>query len=739
MELLQKIIKFYSKFVKCCNSKVYPHKHRDEFTHYTEESLKLIQAAVEQLKNLPTQNPEYSKVSINIGSALSAKGDLKKAESLFIQAIEKSRNDDEKSLANFNLFQVRWRKAFAKTTVSEKEELYAQALSALKVAIELSNGRYALHDINKGYYPIKKFLGAGGMGCAFLCENHNELITEYKLVVVKCFWENITGTLKEVFKEPLAMKHIAGVPKPLDYGYADNVNKKQPYFVTEYIEGAIDGEAWLEKEDKLDLKTGLEVGLQIAKCLKNAHENGYIHLDIKPANILLKRTKQGISVKIIDFGLARVTSSLREVADKRSSSGLTVFGQAVFGTLEYAPPEQRGYERQFGKPSEKSDIFAFGKTMYRLLTGELALEIETESLQHAPKWYQLLSDCVRQNPDKRPKSALVLISRLEGIDENRQVEKKRLIKEPEKKEKVERRQAKEPNKKTQYKPREKQPFDWQEFKPTLIVLALIGLGITITIFSTMIFDSLDISFLGEYDDEDSGVIVGLVFSVLLVGQYLWRHRQTMPHLAMVFGLIGVGFAIFVISVIIFLDIKFIGGSKRGTSGIMVGNFLSILLVGQYLWRHRQTMPHLAMVFGLIWVGFAIPFISAAIFDFLDIRFLGYRDDESGVIVGLLPSLLLLGQYLWRHRQTMPHLAMVFGLIGVGFAILFISSAIFDFLDIRFLGYRADESGAIVGLLPSLLLLGQYLWRHWQSIPRSTMITGAIGIAIFSFLIFSIAI
>ncbi len=112
------------------------------------------------------------------------------------------------------------------------------------------------------------------MGCAFLCENHNELIPEHKLVVVKCFWENITGTLKKVFKEPLAMKQISGVPKPLDYGYADNINKKQPYFVTEYIEGAIDGEAWLETEGNLDLQTGLEVGLQIAECLHNAHENG---------------------------------------------------------------------------------------------------------------------------------------------------------------------------------------------------------------------------------------------------------------------------------------------------------------------------------------------------------------------------------------------------------------------------------------------------------------------------------
>ncbi|OAD22727.1 Serine/Threonine protein kinase, partial [Candidatus Thiomargarita nelsonii] len=331
---------------------------RDEFTQYDNESQQLIEAAVEQLGQLPT--PEYSQVSIKVGTALSSTGNLEKAERLFIQAIEKAQNQEDKALAYFNIFQVRWRKAFAEVTVSAKETYYAKALSALENAIDLSNGRYALHDTHKGYYPIEKFLGAGGMGCALLCQNNNDLINGHKRVVVKCFWENIAGTLREVFKEPFAMAQIAGefVPKPLDYGYADNVNQKGPYFVTEYVEGAIDGEAWLEKNGPLSLKIGLQVGLQVAEGLRRAHEAGIYHLDLKPANLLLKQTDGGIAVKIIDFGLSRVTTSLRDVAVQRSQSSKSVFEQAVFGTLEYAPPEQRGYARQFGVPGAKSDIFA---------------------------------------------------------------------------------------------------------------------------------------------------------------------------------------------------------------------------------------------------------------------------------------------------------------------------------------------------------------------------------------------
>ncbi|MEN8215825.1 MAG: protein kinase [Pseudomonadota bacterium] len=127
------------------------------------------------------------------------------------------------------------------------------------------------------------------------------------------------------------MRDIASdyVPKPLHWDYTDAIQEDKPYFVTEYIEGA--GEAWIEKYGKLDVSTGLEVGIHIAKGLQLAHEHKIFHLDLKPANLLLKRTKTGIRVKIIDFGLARVASSLRDSVG--SATGKTQFGQMIIGTL----------------------------------------------------------------------------------------------------------------------------------------------------------------------------------------------------------------------------------------------------------------------------------------------------------------------------------------------------------------------------------------------------------------------
>ncbi|OAD24026.1 Serine/Threonine protein kinase, partial [Candidatus Thiomargarita nelsonii] len=109
-------------------------------------------------------------------------------------------------------------------------------------AIEINRQRFALHNVKK--YPIRQLLGAGGMGCVLLCENQDLLRNpEHKQVAVKCFWESHKGEPDEVFGEALKMHKIAGdsVPKPLDYGYADESNEERAFFVSEYLEGAIDG------------------------------------------------------------------------------------------------------------------------------------------------------------------------------------------------------------------------------------------------------------------------------------------------------------------------------------------------------------------------------------------------------------------------------------------------------------------------------------------------------------------
>ncbi|MEK8016054.1 MAG: protein kinase, partial [Candidatus Parabeggiatoa sp.] len=361
-------------------------KPRDELTQYNSANLELIGQARQLLKRIPPSEPQYSRAAIGLGSVVSSQGDLKQAEALFIKAYQQASNDKERALSAFNLFQV-----------FTRQHVYDQALSSLQEAIKLNQQRYALHNVHT--YTLQRILGAGGMGCVFLARHR----LKKESVVIKCFWETLHGSADSLFKEAFLMSEIAGeyVPQPLDCGFVDLTRQERGYFISEYIEGAIDGETWLAKHGKLDVPTGISVGLQIAKGLQLAHDKGIFHLDLKPANILLQQQNE-IVVKIIDFGLAKVAPSLgQEMATQRSRSGLSLLAQsAVFGTMDYAPPEQQGVTR-YGEPSAKSDVYAFGKTLYRLLTGESPQTLHPRRLANAPELFELLCDCVEIDPGKR--------------------------------------------------------------------------------------------------------------------------------------------------------------------------------------------------------------------------------------------------------------------------------------------------------------------------------------------------
>ncbi len=91
-------------------------KPSDEFTQHNSQSLKLIQQAAAEFKLLPKNNPNYTQVSMMLGSALSSTGELKQAERLFNEVLEKSSVKAERALAHFNLFQVQLRnKDYAKS------------------------------------------------------------------------------------------------------------------------------------------------------------------------------------------------------------------------------------------------------------------------------------------------------------------------------------------------------------------------------------------------------------------------------------------------------------------------------------------------------------------------------------------------------------------------------------------------------------------------------------------------
>jgi Tol biopolymer transport system component len=117
----------------------------------------------------------------------------------------------------------------------------------------------------------------------------------------------------------------------------------------------VDGPSLRAKIDErpLPLEEALDIAIQAGEGLKAAHQNGIVHRDIKPGNILINKSGR---VKILDFGLAQMLDL----------SQFTITG-TVMGTPAYMSPEQL----QAGKADERSDIWALGVVLYEMLSGRL--------------------------------------------------------------------------------------------------------------------------------------------------------------------------------------------------------------------------------------------------------------------------------------------------------------------------------------------------------------------------------
>jgi HAMP domain-containing protein/tRNA A-37 threonylcarbamoyl transferase component Bud32 len=136
-----------------------------------------------------------------------------------------------------------------------------------------------------------------------------------------------------------------------------------PYIAMELLEGEpLDVAA--QRIGRFPIADVIEIGCQLADALRYAHEQGVVHRDIKPSNISLG--KDGRSIKILDFGIARLEQS---AAEEQGEMVKTQVGQVV-GTPRYMSPEQA-----LGRETDgRSDLFSVGVLLYELITGRPAFD-----------------------------------------------------------------------------------------------------------------------------------------------------------------------------------------------------------------------------------------------------------------------------------------------------------------------------------------------------------------------------
>ncbi len=207
-----------------------------------------------------------------------------------------------------------------------------------------------------GDYTILDILGEGGMGAVYLAEEQDPT----RRVALKVIKPGVRGETAlqrfEFEQQTLAQMNHDAIARVYRTGTTEN---GRPYFAMELVAGSPIDEFCEGME--LPLIERLQLFGRVCEGVQHAHENGVVHRDLKPANILIAHSDDQPTPKIIDFGIARAL-------ERAPAATVTQAGQWV-GTPAYMAPEQ--LDPSLGGVGVRTDVYALGATLYRVLTGRL--------------------------------------------------------------------------------------------------------------------------------------------------------------------------------------------------------------------------------------------------------------------------------------------------------------------------------------------------------------------------------
>jgi TolB-like protein/Tfp pilus assembly protein PilF/predicted Ser/Thr protein kinase len=238
-----------------------------------------------------------------------------------------------------------------------------------------------------GPYEIVSAIGSGGMGEVWKARDTRLGRT----VAIKKVKEQHSERFKQEARSIAVLNH-PNICQIFDIG--------DDYLVLEYVEGKSLSSLLPEQE-------AVQLAIQIATALEEAHQHGIIHRDLKPSNIMV--TDKGF-VKLLDFGLAKLYEQDQSKSNLATADFPETQAGAILGTVAYMSPEQAQ-----GQPIDaRSDIFSFGLVLYEMLSGRRAfagnsasetiaalLRDEPATLKASTALEKIVKRCLEKQPADR--------------------------------------------------------------------------------------------------------------------------------------------------------------------------------------------------------------------------------------------------------------------------------------------------------------------------------------------------
>jgi Tol biopolymer transport system component len=250
------------------------------------------------------------------------------------------------------------------------------------------------------HYEILSQIGAGGMGEVYLAR---DLVLD-RSVALKILPPNVAADadrLQRFVREAKAVSALShsNIAQVYELGTEGGTH----FIVMEHVAGS-----------RLDARIGpttpsemlLDVAIQLADALDEAHSKGITHRDIKPANVLI--TPRG-QVKVLDFGLAKIAAGPRDRTSQETTTEALTNPGSVMGTAQYMSPEQA-----LGRELDhRTDIFSAGVMLYELATGVSPFAGDTPAAVFDAILHKTPASPETINPKLSPELARVVLKALE--------------------------------------------------------------------------------------------------------------------------------------------------------------------------------------------------------------------------------------------------------------------------------------------------------------------------------------